>query len=339
MIKITRTTRYYLLALFFAQLVSFVAKAQDNISYQKDLYIEKHTEQLAFKIGLTNQSDFFEISSPAANYKLQPNTDLKLKLFASYRYILFAIAFAPRFLPGNNDEIAKGKSDIFSFATGLNLNHWYQRLAIDKTKGYYSSNQNYLPGDERYLVFPELEYMGFSGQTLYKFNPNYSFVALENQTERQLKSTGSFIPALGYRYYIVDNKIKLNENNSSQKSNNFETNISIGYYYTLVVNRGLYISGGASVGGGVIFAKVLTRQFDDTTTFRDKAPILRTEASASLGYNAKSFFCGTQMTGFLERYNENGTTTVAKHNGFNMQFFVGYRFNAPDILSKSIKRF
>jgi len=311
----------------------------DSVLQTANQYIELHKEQLTLKFAVTNNIESFSVHSGDLDYTLQPNTDLKMKLFFSYRFILFSVAFAPRFLPGNNDNKEKGESDIFEFATTINLQRWFQRLSYTKISGFYSKNQYYLPEENnRYLIFPELQYKGFTGYTIYKVNPHYSILALENQTERQIRSAGSLLPILGYRYYTIDNQIELTENTSSQKSNNFEFNLSLGYFYTLVISKKLYASAGLAGGGGMIYTKLLTRYYEESYTSQNNAPIFRTELSAGLGYNSKRFFAGVQTAGFLERYNQNKASNAITHDGVNFQVFAGYRFGAPKVLSRNIDR-
>ncbi len=331
--------------LFILTIISTVVSqnclAQETDTLQlKSQYIELHKEKLALKLAVTNNTDYFAVHSSNLDYTLQPNTDLKMKLFFSYRIMHFTIAFSPGFLPGNNDNNDKGKSKIFEFATTINLERWLQRLSYSKINGFYTENPYYVTNEnDRYITFPELQYKGFSGYTAYKLNPNYSVLALENQTERQIRSAGSLMPILVYRYYTVDNKIELTENNSSQKSNNFEVNLSLGYFYTFVINKKLYLAAGAAAGGGFITTKLKTRFYDQSYTTHKKAPILRTEAMASLGYNSNRFFAGVQTAGFLEKYNQDKLENAITHEGLNFQLFVGYRFGAPKVLSRNMNRF
>lgn len=307
----------------------------DSVATRNE-YIEPHQEQLALKLALTNNIETFSVHSSSSNYRLLPNTENKLKLFFSYRFILFSVAYSPNFLPDNNDISEKGESDIFEFATNVNLKRWLQRLSYSKITGFYADGAYKESNNNQYLTFPQLEYKGFSGYTAYKVNPNFSVLALETQTERQLKSAGSLMPILVYRYYTVDNKIKLGENDSSQKSSNLELNLSLGYFYTFVINKKWYASAGVAVGGGIIHTKLLTRFYDTTIKSNSKLPIFRTEGEVALGYNSKRFFAGLQMATFFERYNQSKASNAITHDDLNFQLFFGYRFNAPGFLSRSI---
>lgn len=317
-------------------LFSLAANGQDSI--RGNPFIESHSNELALKLAVTNNTDFFAVSSPTANYTLLPNTLYKTKLFLSYRFVQFSISFAPKFIPGNNDEDEKGKSNILSFATSIDLDHWIQRFSFDKIKGFYIENPYYgLNNQEvKYLLFPDISYIGFTGNTAYRVNPNFSMLALESQTERQLTSAGTLMPILSYRYFIVDDKTTLNGTNSSQKSNNFETNLSLGYFYTLVINRSFYASAGMAAGFGMVWTKLLTRQPQGNSLDRTSDPLFRGEAMGALGYNADRFFAGFQALGIFEKHDQHHTSTFLKHEAFSMQVFVGYRFDAPKILKKTL---
>lgn len=325
----------------FCILLAAICFAQKNDSLANNLYIEKHQNEFGLKLALTNNTEFFDVRLDSRELILKPNTQLKTKLFFSYRFILFAIGFSPEFLPGNNDDNKKGKSDIFWFGSKMNLKHWTQKIDYTTTKGYYLENTgdyqaDWIPGKDEYIQFPDLKYWAISGYTAYKFNENLSFSAIETQTERQLKSAGSFAPALVYKYYVVDDQTPLTGQNSSQKSNNLEINLQLGYIYTHVINRSFYISGGASAGGGIIHNKIQTRYYGDNYIDKMNHPIFRMQAAAALGYNSKRFFAGAQFLGSLEEYaQDKSSTNVVVKDSFTFQIFAGYRLNAP----KSIVKF
>lgn len=333
--QLSKTLSYWLP--IFLLINAFPSIAQDADSVRRAQYIQDETDYMALKLGVTNNTDFFSLNSSGTNFTLYPNTELKTKLFFAYRFVQFSLSFAPGFLPGNNDEADKGKSKIFSFGTSVNLDHWIQRLSFDKISGFYVENADYAMQGQKYILFPDLRYLNISGNTAYRFNPNFSFLALESQTERQLKSAGSFMPILSYRYYGIDDRTQLTGANSTQKSSNFETNLSVGYFYTYVINRKLYFSAGAAAGAGMIWTKLHTRTPQGEITSNMNNPIFRTEAMASLGYDSDRFFTGIQAMGNYERYDQNHSAAIIKHQAVTAQVFVGYRFNAPKFLKKTVE--
>ncbi|WP_297101480.1 DUF4421 family protein [uncultured Draconibacterium sp.] len=321
--------------ILFSFLVFLNCYAQTE-AREKDAFIEKHNQQLAVKLSLTNNTEFFQIYQQDQQYTIKPNTSLKTNLILSYRALLFGVGYSPKFIPGNDDDAQKGQSKIFWMGTNVNLPHWTQHLEYTKIKGFYLHNSSNLlqsgRNDADYFKLPDLNYTRISGYTAYKMNPNFSFSAIETQTERQLKSAGSFVPSIVYRYYIIDNKTELGPNNTSQKTNNLSCSLQLGYFYTWVINKSLFVSGGAATGGGIIHTKLLTRYYTSSAETKTNYAIFRAKTMLAAGYNADRFFAGIQLTGNIEGYKQQKTTPTLNEN-FQFQLYAGYCFDAPKFLS------
>ncbi|NJN28352.1 MAG: DUF4421 domain-containing protein [Cyclobacteriaceae bacterium] len=67
---------------------------------------------------------------------------------------------------------------------------------------------------------------GFSISNGYIANQKFSLRSLTSQTERQLKSAGSFLPTFHIRYYAIDDK---GPSPGSKKSNKLQMSIAPGY--------------------------------------------------------------------------------------------------------------
>jgi len=330
------------ICIILSQILS--AQSMDTTQSREDsqMYIQRYRNYLSVKMAFNNSTEYFAVLNEANDIELKPNTKLQTKFFFSYRFINLVLGFSPAFLPGNNDDSQKGKSDIFSIDVTIDKKNWIQTLSYNRIKGFYLVNSDeYIPdwneGESDYIQFPELFYNNFSGQTAYRFNPNFSFQAIERQTERQVRSAGTFMPILSYRYYIFNNRIELTGSNSSQKSNNFETNLQLGYFYTQVLNRKFYLSLGAAGGGGLVHVNLLTRLSDGRIRTKNTHPILRAEGIAALGYNSERFFAGVHTIGTLEDYPQEETSVIL-NEAIKIQFFVGYRFNAPKPLKRAIDK-
>jgi len=313
-----------------------VAQINDSIS-SSDSYIEKYDNSLSLKLNVNTNIEIFEVFSNADNYIIFPNNKLNTKLSINYRFIAFSLGFSPKFLPGNDDDDRKGTSKISSLGFDFNFKHWIQNVSYNRIKGFYLDNtSDYLPDwnsdTDAYIQFPELKFTNFSGFTGYKFNSNFSLKSLSSQTERQLKSAGSLIPLISYRYYIMDNQVELTGQNSSQKSNNFEGILQLGYFYTYVMNKKFYSNAGLALGGGIISSKLLTRLPSEEIKTKETYPIFRSEAQIAMGYNSERLFAGLQAIGRWEEYSQgNGTSTIV-NDALTYQIFIGYRFNAPKSL-------
>jgi len=305
-------------------------------------WIEGMDNYVGLKLSMSNDIETFQVNVKADDYliDLYPNTTTLAKIHFNYRFLSFDLKFAPSFFPGNGDEDMKGETKSFGLSAGFNFKHWFHNLSFSRTKGYYINNSEdfdaYVPGGP-YLQVPELVVTNVEGITGYSFNPRFSVKSLTTQTERQIKSAGSFVPLLGYRYYIVNNKDE--DATSTQRSDNFEIVMGAGYYYTFVLKENFYFSLGATPGIGYIFTKLSTRYQqggnDDEVTHSNN-PVFRFDGRGALGYNGRTFFAGgiLNLTGIS--FKQEGTTAINSDSRASYQIFVGMRINAPKKLRDTV---
>ena len=236
--------------------------ARDKDSIAKE-YIEDYKELLTYKMSLGSKEDGFDIVN-TSHYKIRSNNKTKLNAGISYRWLAFSLTFAPKVFSENADNKIKGETKSFGFGFSSNFNHIIQKVNYSRVKGYYLDNTNEFDPSWKngnpYIKFPGLVFRSFSGQTAYKFNDNFSFNAINSQTEKQVKSAGTFLPSLSYQHYIINDQTPLTGQNSSQKSKTFEVVFSPGYYYTFVTTSNLYASAGINPGIGLSRTKLLTRE-------------------------------------------------------------------------------
>lgn len=298
-----------------------------------DRYIEYMSNYINLKLSHTSDVDELSVITQDNDIYLSPNASSFSNLSFNYRFISFSIKYIPKWLPGNDDNATKGKTKGGGFGLNLNFNKWLQDLSYSKTKGYYLENTgDYDPGwseGDPYIQFPELEFLNFQGITAYKFNPDFSINAVATQTERQVKSAGSFIPHLLYRYYSINNKEEPEPNQSGQKSNNFEIVLGAGYYHTFVIKNDFYISLGATPGIGTVFTKLTTRLPAGDVITNQKNAIFRIDGRAGAGYNGRRFFAGVYSKVSASALKQQKTSVINQDTRIVIQGFAGYRFNAP----------
>jgi len=330
--------RVYMLPLFFYFVVpgKSIAQLPDTLQQPKagSSSIREMHEYISLKLSATDNMEGFVVRTKDVKYDLRPNDRIVARLALNYRFIAAAVSVVPGFVRGNDDNSLKGKSTFTSYSLGFNFHHWLQNFSYTKARGFYLHNTNdyrrgWTAGVDPYIQFPDLVYQSYQGQTAYKWNKNFSFASLQSQTERQLKSAGTFLPSLSYRYYIVDDKTRLTAQRQTQKSNNLEALLSAAYYYTQVVQKKIYISAGIAPGAGVIFTKLLTRSTDDRETTRLTNAIYRLEANTAIGYNGERFFAGAQLNGSLAFYSRKKVFNVIENEKVFYQVFAGYRLGAP----------
>lgn len=321
----------------------FVVNAQlDTTRFTRENgWIEGMNNFVTIKLSLSADIETFSVDSNGEDFDLYPNTSTLAKLHFNYRFLSFNVGFAPSFLPGNGDENLKGKTESLGFAAGLNFPHWFHQLTFSRVKGFYLNNSAdfpvYVPGGP-YLQVPDMRVVNFQSITGYSFNPRFSVRSLTTQTERQLRSTGSFIPVASYRYYITDNKTA--NATSSQKSGNFEIGIGAGYHYTFVFNENYYASLGFTPGVGYIFSAVTTSfQGSGDIITRQTDPIVRYNGRAAMGYNGRAFFAGCIVDLEGSSFKQEGTTAINTNTRFYYQIFLGLRVNAPNKLRDKLDVF
>lgn len=306
----------------------------------QDGFIEQMKNYLVLRLSFVNDNERFSIDTGPTVTNIYPNGSSNLRLNLNYRFLSAGFKYIPRFISSNDDDILKGKTTGIGFNFNLNFTHWVQSFAYTRTTGYYLENTsdydpNWQEGDP-FIQFPNLHYRSIQGVTGYNFNQHFSTNALISGTERQLKSTGTFLPTLSYRYYIVDNREELTGTASSQKSNNFEIIANAGYYYTYVFNEQFYASAGAALGYGLLSSKVITRTVDERFEVRQNNGVFKWDARGAIGYNGERFFSGFYVTAENRRFKQQNTSVTNANWRVYMQVHVGYRLFAPKKLRDTV---
>ncbi|MGX5820701.1 DUF4421 family protein [Chitinophaga lutea] len=293
-------------------------------------------------IRLTQRSDLEQLSAESddLDIDISPNARSLTQLSLSYRFITVSASVAPKFFSSNRDEALKGKTKSRGLGAGFNFRHWQQELSYHRTQGFYLENTGDLQPNWRegmpYIQFPLLTLTTFQGATAYNFNPRFSVNAVLTQSERQLRSAGSFIPVLTYRFYVVnDRSAPTSVNNATQRSDNFELVLGAGYQHTFVY-RNLYFSLGATPGFGYLFTKLSTRFADDTYYYRYNNPAWRLDMRAGLGYNGPRFFAGAYLSAIATTSEQPHTAVTNGNTQAAFRIFAGYRLKAPGILVKAV---
>lgn len=318
--------------LFVIFLFNAYSQERDSIRHSqtiKDGWIEPMRNMIGIDVSVNNSYETFEVSAPSNRFVLQPNMAANTRLKLNYKFISVGVQYAPDFIPGNGDEKIKGKTSGLAFGTLFIFKHWYLDLSYTQIKGYYLENTiDYMPWKEGdpYIQFPNLSYKGATISSGYIHNSKFSLRSLTSQTERQLKSAGSFIPAFDLRYYLIDDQSK---GGTTQKSNNTEMSAGPGYAYTFVIKKKLYLSLALVGSVGYLNTKLTTRfPLEDEVTFQDNL-ILRWDGRIGVGYNGRRVYTGAYSSNSGTEYNQEKTTVVNTETRLFYHFFVGFRFNAP----------
>lgn len=268
-------------------------KKQDSTSIKR--FIESNRKQI--HITLSQNTDIENLSQTTGqnNYHLSPNNNSITKLSFSYQFISFSIRFIPKFIPGNNDIATKGNTISHGLGFTYNYKNWYAQFNYHKTSGFYLENSSdYIPGwqtGDKYLQLPDLQYQEYQTGFFYRSNSLFSFNALLNQTERQIQSTGTWLPGISIRNYIIDNQ-GATAGTSSQRSNNVEGMLSAGYQYTAVRNKSWFGTAGFIPAIGLLHTKIITRLPSGDIQSSEKNIVYRLRGIGGLGYQSKKWYAG-----------------------------------------------
>lgn len=339
--------KVFRLGLAFAGFIALALPCQVFAQYSDSLvrrergWIEETNRLVSYRLSASNDWEAFTVDAGDFSPELYPNTSTILNLSVNYRFLSFSITHAPAFLPGNHDNELKGKTDNFGLSLAFIHPHWFTQLDYSYNKGYYIRNSGDFSDEWQqgypYLQIPDMVVNSIAGLTGYSFNERFSVRALTTQTQRQLRSTGTFVPVVGYRFYSVNSL----SDKSGQKSDNLEFNLGAGYHYTYVLKSSFYVSLGITPGLGYIFTRLTTRgqlgSSEDIIT-HGKAPIARLDSRFATGYNARRFFAGFLLEMRGSTYEQENTTAINTDTYAFYQAFVGFRMNAPSRMKKTLEK-
>lgn len=319
---------------FVLIMLPLISKAQLEEDSSNSYYI-KMNNTLNLRLDLDNDVRSFEYEGVNDNYSIEPNTNLRMGVAFNYRFISLKIGFSPKFLQADDSEL-KGKTKIFKIALNIFYKDLYQNFDFNQVKGYYVNDfedptLGIFPGNEEYIILPDLKTLSFTGTTYYRFNENYSFKAVINQNEIQTKSTGSFIPSLYYGYF------EITDETTPQDIKSFFAILNAGYYYTFVINKSWYSNLGLSTGLGPEFNKLITRVDENIPEVITRHNNLAVNISTQigLGYNSSRFYGGTTLNGSATNRDEKSVIRFSSVRGY-FKIYVGYRFDAPRSFEKAM---
>ena len=325
--------------LFLTNWLHINAQITDTIFVKNENgWIEKMNNKIAVDVSINNYYEIFEVKTVTEKYILYPNTPTNLRFKLNYKFISLGFEFTPDALPANGDEDLKGNTKSFGLGTSLVFKHWFSDLSYSKVKGYYLKNTNEFTmreNEDPYIQFPNLNYKGFALTLGYYNNTKFSLKSLTSQTERQLKSAGSFIPTFNIRYYTINDR---SSNINTQKSNNIETSIGPGYAYTFLAKEKFYASLSLQGSLGYLNTSLTTRQPNENIKTTQDNFILRWDGKTGVGYNGDGFYTGLYTNISGTKYKQENTTAINIETRIFYHLFFGIRFKSPNYIEKQMNK-
>lgn len=286
------------------------------------LYIKPFRQELSIRPHIYYKTTMLTHEIDERNeVTYMPNSPVGIGMGISYKNYSISAGYAFDFMRDKE----RGKTKAFDFQY-----HYYGRKFIfdiffQNYKGLYTEDKK---KDDLFYHFPDIQISQYGVYGQYVFNnKKFSYQAAFNQSERQLKSAGSFQLGGGIYYNQIksDSTLSLYDKN---KLNSYQISISGGYAYTWVIKRNYYISG--SIAGGINFGSQTLRNLNHIEISPSVFPRI------SMGYNADNW-----SIGFSAIIN---TLYVTRTNSLKMMFNTGYfqfsfikRFDTTPKFIKKIK--
>ncbi|MFK7002625.1 hypothetical protein BWK63_02150 [Flavobacterium covae] len=300
-----------------------------NLDYRLNYF-----DKMIFKIDINSEVDNFYI--PKLNYTdnkrsiFSPDEKLKLRFSFDYKFLGISYSFSPDFIPELNNQRANTKTLDLSFKFFYS-DRLRQEVTYKKVKGFTLRN----PDDQNPIeVFDDLEINTIGGKTFYITNKNFSYRAYESQTERQIKSAGSFMPSLTY---FINNLYTNNPNSFEQNLERIKSVdfiLQLGYMYNYAINKTWFATGGLHPGIGFHDSKNYYTNNKESVVFDNKIKWnYNLDLNFSLGYNQENFFSGIRVNYKNYQYDSKVAADIM-NSKFNTVLFIGYRFNEV----KSVKK-
>ncbi|WP_298517242.1 DUF4421 family protein [uncultured Kordia sp.] len=311
-------------------------KTKDTISLENE-YFDKLKEKISIRTNFSGDVRSYQIQDSETSLELVPNSEYRLSLTIDYRFLGITLGFSPQFLPGNDDENLKGKTELSNFGLQFYFDKWLQRISYERIKGFYINNtgdfiENWQQGIDPYIQLSGLRTTTYAGNTAYKFNDNFSLPAINGYIHWQKKSAGSFIPSLDYNYINAELK---DIGETDIKSNEINITLKPSYFYTFIYQHHWFLSVEISPGIGINFTKDKEINILSNTSTSGNSNGLHYvyDSTLLLGYNSNSLYGGAKYNvKNLSNFDKSEENFLQTENFF--EFFIGYRFDAPKLIKK-----
>lgn len=304
-------------------------------SYRDHWYIKLLSAQKDVSIGL------YDKSTGITELEYKPNVGNYL----GFGFFLFDLGIDITFRTPPSPELnsiygnTKARDwQIHVYTRKLGANVIYQDY-----QGFYIANpQSYFPNWKLGDPYPLNENMRatvISGGLYYAFQPEkFSFPAVFNQTEMQLKSGGSFMLSGTITHSSLsdpESLIPVTDSNQFTGLNDLKSikitsiNVLPGYSYNLIIKKKFYLNFSLSLGGGYQI-----RSYSNDEYYSDNALAIANIGRVGGGYNSDRFFFGA--SGYMQSESVTIQNLHLSTSSNFFRFFIGYRFKEKGFLQRSI---
>jgi len=256
-------------------------------------------------------------------FEIRSASEFQQGFSLDYKWVAIGFSFTPKFLL--TDQNLKELGDSKSYSFELNFfysDRWRQELRYNYYEGFYSNSS--VSNKENFdVLLKNTVLQNVEGSTFFIVNPNFSFRSYYAQTESQLKSAGSLIPRLGYKYSVI----KTNFDNESDIDliKSLDVIAQVGYLYTFVFKQNWLVSAGVRPGLGYNYSRYKYYNSESGKQLFN-AISFAFDSELNFGYNSYRCFFGTTYK--LKNYNySNSVNDEFNRSTGSFNVYLGYRFN------------
>ncbi len=320
-------------------------KGMDSIASNENPYIEDHNEQLNIKFDVANDEIKYFIPYNGNKATLKTNLKTSYGFVFSYKFLSIRLGIRPNL--SDSEKENKGETDFFRFRIKLLFDKWTHRLEYNYTRGFYIENTQEITTNATnsnfHIQFPRLTTNIITGSSQYNFNDNYSFKAIESNTETQIKSAGSFVAGLNYTFYnatgtdhIIQEGGEVIQDTEYNDYIGFSTILNGGYHYSFVFQKFWYLNASANPGIGIDLYKTTYHSEFGSVKENNNEIIFSLNTVGAAGYNGRKIYFGIEYNYNVnsEKFDSDNISLQPSRNSFHV--FIGYRFKAPKQVSKPV---
>ncbi|TWI97230.1 uncharacterized protein DUF4421 [Mucilaginibacter frigoritolerans] len=224
-----------LFVFLFGLFMAFTSSAQSVVDTG---YVATYEQKMSVTTFVLNSS--IQVRENHNNYI--PNYPLDAGVGFSLKNTVIDAIYAFSIVPLKSK--AFGKTEVMDFQ----IHHYSRYFLLDL---FWQNYKGFYLGSKDVTLYPEMAVQQIGGEGTYVFNGDkFSAKAAFDQSEKQLKSAGSFL--LGGGMYLY--KVGMGSNllvNGNQQADNFQLGANAGYGYSKVINNHWLLSGTATVGANL----------------------------------------------------------------------------------------
>lgn len=236
LLKDTKSLYKCIVIIIFALLLSQYSFSQVDSSYV-GFYEHPLSVRTYFQDKFTALSHQRENEREETSYR--PNAPYGIGLGIAYKNISLSGAYGFDFMRDKN----RGKTKSMDFQYHYYGQKFIYDIFFQHYKGLFTE-----PQDEKYDLYPDIKLVQYGVFSQYVFNDKkFSYSAAFNQSQKQLKSAGSFLLG-GAAYYNTASSDSSIVFNGGHRLKNWQFGVNGGYAYTWAASKRFFISLSMTVG-------------------------------------------------------------------------------------------